>query len=476
MSLLDLPGDIIIAVLQDLSLSELATLCSTCRTLRSWVNDSGWTSFRRAHPRPSFSLYKSRQLWEPRREVRYDALTDASWDSSRFVARPLSAPWMGPKRQPSLAISRSRLVVAAGPTIYSYKFGITTRGDTPSVKLEGQCSLSTTNDVQRDITSLTFIDDGGVDRTLICGFHDGTIAKIVLAADPATRSLTPKVHPLSREGDLIESVSSEKSFLVSVSAIGRVKLADLSLSNPSSSYVQLGKRSWTSHLCIESSTPFVALGASSRTPLTVYSILEGDLSPSPTAILGVKRNEPSSSAVYGISRAPLSSPWGASPQIIASGWFDGVARIYDLRSRSRESTGSSSLGVPSPLLPVMTLSDPWCYDPIYSISCGGGASSHIAAGSARHSVVSFWDIRSPRSGWSVYAPGNDRSPVYSAILESSRLFGVTERRPFVYDFGPGVTADTYPHIPPEGLRQRKSNPVSFYVTKYSHSKNQAHDH
>jgi hypothetical protein len=39
-----------------------------------------------------------------------------------------------------------------------------------------------------------------------------------------------------------------------------------------------------------------------------------------------------------------------------------------------------------------------------------------------------------QSGWSVYAPGNDRSPVYTVILESSRLFGATESRPFVYDF------------------------------------------
>ncbi|KAL0069853.1 hypothetical protein AAF712_003123 [Marasmius tenuissimus] len=468
MSLLNLPGDLIIAILRELSLSELSAVCGTCRTLRSWVNEIGWANYRRAHPRPSFSLHRSRQLWEPRLEVRYDALTDASWDSARFVARPLSAPWMGPKQQPSLAISSSRLVVAAGPTLYSYKFGISTRGDTPSVKLEGQCSLCVTNDLQRDITSLTFVDDGGVDRTLICGFHDGTIAKVVLTSDPATRRLTPKVTDLSQEGDLIESVSSDSSHLVSLSASGQAKLTDLSLSHPVSSCVHLGKRSWTSHLSMKSSSPFVALGASSSTPLTVYSVLQGDLSPVPAAILGVKRNEPSSSAVYGISRAPLSSPWGSSPQIVVSGWFDGLVRCYDLRSPLREPATSEA---PASLLPVMTLSDPWCYDPIYSISCGGGASSHIAAGSARHSVVSFWDIRSPRSGWSVYAPGNDRSPVYSVVLESSRMFGVTERRPFVYDFGPGVTPNTYPDIPSEGLRQRKSNPVSFYVTKYSHSKN-----
>lgn len=34
----------------------------------------------------------------------------------------------------------------------------------------------------------------------------------------------------------------------------------------------------------------------------------------------------------------------------------------------------------------------------------------------------------------MHAPGNDRSPVFSVQLESSRLFGVTEMRGFVYDF------------------------------------------
>ncbi|KAG7088316.1 hypothetical protein E1B28_012326 [Marasmius oreades] len=472
MSLLDLPGDIIIAIIQELSLPELSSLCITCKTLRSWVNSIGWTSYSRSNPRPSHSLHKSRQIWQPRLHVRYDALTAASWDSCSFVARPLSTAWMGPKQQPSLAISTSRLMVAAGPTLYSYKFGISTRGDTPSVKLEGQCCLSSTNGVQRDITSLAFMEDGGLGRTLICGFHDGTIAKVYLSTHPQTGILTPQILPLSEEGDLIESISSQRTSVLSLSAAGRVRLTDPSLFNPTSSCINLGRRSWSSFLSMNSPSPFVALGASSGTPLIVHSILQGGLSPSPTAILGVKRNNFTPSAVYGISRAPLSSPWGASPQIVVSGWFDGIVRCYDLRSSSRE----SRVGTPSTLAPVMSLHDPWSYDPIYSVSSGGGTASHVAAGSARHSVVSFWDIRSPRSGWSVYAPGNDRSPVYSIVLESSRLFGVTERRPFVYDFGPGVTSTTYPDISPEGLRRRKSNPVSFYVTKYSHSKGHTDEH
>jgi WD40 repeat protein len=149
------------------------------------------------------------------------------------------------------------------------------------------------------------------------------------------------------------------------------------------------------------------------------------------------------SAVYGIARAPPSSRWGASPQVLVAGWYDGQVRCYDMRSSSH---AHSTLGSSAPLRPVLSLCDPWLYEAIYDVSCGGGSSSHIAAGSARHSVVSFWDVRFTKRGWSVHAPGNDSSPVYTVILESSRLFGATQSRPFVYDFGPGVTLNTYPCV------------------------------
>jgi len=179
-------------------------------------------------------------------------------------------------------------------------------------------------------------------------------------------------------------------------------------------------------------------------------------------------------AVYGITRAPPSSPWGSSPQILVSGWYDGPVRCYDLRSSSRfasHPTTPMTQRDPAPLRPMLRLHDPWSYESTYSVSCGGGSGSFIAAGSARHSVVSFWDVRFPAAGWSVHAPHNDRSPVYQVILESSRLFAATESRPFVYDFGPGVTKETYPHLSPSQanrLRHKKGSSVDYYTTKYHH--------
>jgi len=170
--------------------------------------------------------------------------------------------------------------------------------------------------------------------------------------------------------------------------------------------------------------------------------------------------------VYGIASAPPASPWGASDQILVSGWFDGLVRVHDMRSSHA---------------PSLTFADPWSFEPVYAVACGGGGGAHIAAGSARHSVVAFWDVRVASRGWSVHAPGNDVSPVYSIILESSRLFGATQSRPFVYDFGPAVRPETYPSLPPtqdnDGLKHKKVwDRIGFYVTKYDHPVVHAGDH
>lgn len=363
------------------------------------------------------------------------------------MARPLSRPWAG-RTQPVMAISSARLIVGAGHTIYSYKFGDSQDEATPSVFPEGMCSV-VRNGTCPHITSLTFVDDGGLNLTLCVGFDDGALERLVLSFPSQHSSMTcltiSSRQTITRphSGDFIESLSSENDVLLSLSSSGCASLTNLRSSSLSPYSTDLKTRSWVSHLCLDASGPYAAFGTSSSTPLTIHSVENDQLSPTPTAILhtnstfGQPPNTQSSTAVYGLSRAPLASPWGPSPQVIVAGWYDGQVRCYDLRSSSRV-TGQTTEPGPVRLRPVLSLFDPWSYEPIYSVSCGGGSASHIAAGSARHGVVSFWDVRAPRTGWSVHAPGNDPSPVYSVILESSRLYGATQSRPFVYDFVSGV--------------------------------------
>ncbi|KAF8158362.1 hypothetical protein B0H34DRAFT_782887 [Crassisporium funariophilum] len=490
MNLTLLPSDIVILVLEILGPSELAALSLTCRTMHFIVTEIGWTSYLRAHPRPSCSLSQTRFVWSPRIRVRYDVMSDAAWDRSDFIARPLSRMWPG-KLQPILAISASRLIVAAGSNLYCYTFGQGNDTLAPSVIFEGQISLLRSQELIRNITGITFVDDGCLDRSLHVAFQDGAIEHVVLTQIPTLNgqslSITisrTNLNPMP-SGDFVESLSSEANSILSLSANGYVRLGDHRSEHVDSmdSVIELKSRSWVSHLCLQSSTPYAAFGTASTTPLNVYPIIDGQLSSRPLAILHTRKgaempvSQRPSSAVYGVTRGPLNSPWGSSPQILVSGWFDGQVRCYDLRSSSRSTAESSYTATagPAALRPVLSLADRWSYEPIYSVSCGGGSASHIAAGTARHSVVSFWDVRSPTTGWSVHAPGNDSSPVYSVVLESSRLFGVTQSRPFVYDFGPGVTMDTYPPIPQasrgiDNLKQKKgSNRLTYHVLRYAHN-------
>lgn len=393
----------------------------------------------RVHPRPSFSLLRSRKSWSTHAQTYYDFLTDLSWSRLEFIARPLSKPWLG-KSQPVLAINSSRLVIAAGSTITSYAFVPSVEKEAPPIRLEGSYSFA---QLERTITitSMTFVDNGGLDETLCLGYQDGTLQYVSLKPplDSQTFEVTMSLSSQLQGGQYMESLTSERNILLTLSSSGIATLTNLQSPLPKYGNVALNARGWASHLCLNSSGPYAAFGTSSRHPLRVHSIADDQLSRTATAILhphidlhDLAQAGQVSSAVYGISRAPCACPWGASPQILVSGWFDGQVRCHDLRSSSRV-TNEGSSGATS-LLPVLTMQDPLQLESFYSVSCGGGSSSYIAAGSARHSVVSFWDVRSPRTGWSVHAPGNDQSPVYDIILESSRLYGATQSRPFVYDF------------------------------------------
>lgn len=491
LTLTSLPVDIIIIVFESLGLHDFTALSLTCHLLYSAVVDYGWSSFLHSNPRPSHSLANARALWTPHNQARYDVMTDSAWQRSEFIARPLSRMWPG-KFQTVMASSSSRLVVGAGSNLYSYSFGIAKSSTaSPPVTFEGAISLLEYPDRQRNITALTFIE-GGQDRILDVAFQDCTIERVHLISmtsdtgRPILSFTRSKLTPLPN-GDFVESLSSESNIILALSSNGQARLSSNHL-DPSDtsppSIIEVKSRSWVSHLCLQASTPYAAFGVSSNTPLNVHAIADsGQLSSQPIAILHTSRcadlpiEKLPSSAVYGLSRGPMNSPWGSSPQIIVSGWFDGQVRCYDLRSSSRTSSlsknGHTTAG-PAPLRPVLSLADRWSYEPIYSVSCGGGSASHVAAGTARHSIISFWDVRSPKNGWSVHAPGNDPSPVYSVILESSRCFGVTQSRPFVYDFGPGVSMDTYPPIPRvkgiDNLKHKKgTNRATYYAMQYEHN-------
>ncbi|KAK2465260.1 hypothetical protein APHAL10511_002614 [Amanita phalloides] len=448
MPLAFLSTDVLILILRNLHVQDLESIACSCRFFRAFVLEHGWLEYLRTNPRPSYSLAKTRASCSPRASAYYDARTDFAWTQSAFVARPLSHAWNG-MLQPALAMNPFRLLVAAGNTIYSYKSTVSLiEHVSPPMISEGRCRLSRLPAADRDLTAITFADDSHPDSPLYIGFQDGslehaTIVERTVDRKPSFLLDRRRVGPPGQRSDPIRSLSSSQTCLLSLTASGRATLSLTDRRLASSSSIELNTRSWTSHLCLRASSPFAAFGTSSATPLTVHAVSEDGLRAHPTAILQPKSKRLTSSAVYGVTQAPASSPWGSSPQILVSGWFDGVVRCYDLRSPLRSSDMGPSTSGLAPLRPVLNF--------------------YVAAGMARHSVVAFWDIRATNMGWSVHAPANDPSPVYSIILESSRLFGVTQSRPFVYDFGPGVTSGSYPRL----AQEKGSNP-GFYVTTYRH--------
>ncbi|KAJ7795596.1 hypothetical protein B0H14DRAFT_2918897 [Mycena olivaceomarginata] len=462
-SLYSLPTEILILILhQLLTVQDLSALARTSRFFHAVVNDFGWAVYRRNNPRPSMSLFKSQTSgWTAKDSAKYDVLADKSWSQFEFIARPLASPWAG-KEQPILAINPSRLVIGAGSSIYSYTFGTSTNHDAPPVVLEGSCVLTTQRDRRSCITALTFIPDGGLDQTLCVGFQDGTFERIIISGRSkrqttanlrVQRSTAQPLHLPSK--DLLESLSSSRSSLLSLSAGGRATFTDIAIPSAVTSTIELGTRSWVSHLSMESTSPYAAFGTSSATPVTIHSITNDRLAQIPSAVLGQAASVRNGSAV------------------VVSGWYNGSVSIHDLRSSSRGCAPETTPHSPAPLRPVVTLINSWSIEPIYSVSSGGGSGSYVAAGWARHSLVSMWDVRSPVGGLSLHAPLNDPSPVYSLFLESSRLFGVTQSRPFVLDFGPGITETTYPDLGFSSrgfshFNQKGADGFGYYVTKYLH--------
>ncbi|GJE88280.1 F-box protein [Phanerochaete sordida] len=483
-----LPSDIVIIFMHHLSARDLAALCCTCRILRDLVDEFGWKDYLKRHPRQSLSLSMASASWSSGAQVKYNMIADHNWKRQHFVARPLSQRWTG-KLQPLLTINSSRLLLAAGNTIYSYGFSASAGPDvSPPVRLE--CAYTTSAfHPNRDITALTSLPDNGSDRTIVVGYADGNLERVTLppCAEPAAQSGHIDASLRERydfhDGSLIEGLSVSASHLLSLSSTGTAAFTSLASTELAPELVDVGTRCWSCHLEMGASSPYAAFGQTSLDPLSVHHISESHISPQPSILLSSATPAERSTAVYAISSAPPACAWGASKEILVSGWYDGIVRIFDLRTP----THLSADGAPS-LLPCMSICDPWTPEPIYSLSCGGGSASHIAAGSARHSVLAFWDVRAHTRGWSVHAPGNDSSPVYSVVMDGARVFGANESRAFVFDFGPGVNEATYPPVVVEpepawrgvgrwrkagaddGLKRAQREGPGFYVTKYRHSK------
>lgn len=451
--------------------------------------------------------------------IRHNRKIEENFRNKRFLARQVGNTWFKPCR-PSIELEPDRLLIATGPSLTIHGLsadGIHKPGHgsrkgvvsidhvpVPLVRARGQNSSQIRQEgfgrfAQRAAVASPLDDLTGVvslgDDNYIVSTVGGKLQRISLRATDGSngarlQAVSTALYP-HKANVPIESLThsrhsdqaQHKQKFLTASHDGLVSLYDATSPWSVPATFNIGSRPWSSLLSLEGSQPYVAIGSSGLTPLRVYPIGEGAAfdetnphgksAPVPTkTLLGAQVK----SAVYDIAspHGDMANPFSNNPtSILLSAWFDGRARIHDLRVSGTGALSSGTEnegGAGGQSRPVMEMFDPWLQSSLYS--CTWTGPGNIAAGSSRHGMVSLFDTRmliqsrhnmpasrlprttydsnqplleDPRSssvdmlqwhrgGYSMYSPGRPESPVYRLHGEGGRLWGVTDRRAFVFAF------------------------------------------
>ncbi len=298
---------------------------------------------------------------------------------------------------------------------------------------------------------------------------------------------------VSGSGSIDGKGSTGKAYMLTAAHDGLVSLYDASSPWKKPSIINVDSRPWSSHLDLQSPSPFAAIGISAIQPLLLFDIDSTGLrqpkfrttttDSKPSRYLGGSTQK---TAVYDMTSPSHDSPSSLPPcSSLLTAWFDGFARLYDLRQPLPliESTSTSTTDDRPQIMiqkPCMAFTDPWSDNALYSCAFSG---HHVVAGGARHGMVHVWDPRMTRSGegslvgskgkkngsmfvasewdkgdrstgeidgsemeggemitkawdggWSIYTPSRTDSPVYSLQAEGSRIYGAMDLRAFVLSF------------------------------------------
>lgn len=464
--LLNLPVDIFIAILKHLDVNELAVLSRTCRALHDSVASIGWLTYTLSRPRPSISLSRHLGSLSLTQQARYIHLTDRGWSSQTSVARPLSLHQYAIRDAiPYLVATPSMLVIAVANALHVYDFllgGL-------QVRFRGEVQLHR-GGAQDDITGLGVLNQPGPGggEALIASCANGKVLRVRIspAGEPLRATVTGHyTHPARHITSLSTSRWESKAALALTTALGGL----VSLYNTRSPWVEPTRaddsaliavpgtkrpRIWCSLIAQSDS---VAITGSTK--LSLHPILSTGLGAHATVLPGPARQ----SACYALAHPP-----GDQPNLVLSGWHDGKVRMYDLRTEAVE----------------MVLRDPWSDSGVYCVGAGGGSAAHVVAGYSKHGMLAIFDIRSPSTAYTTYAPASSLGPprphngftqLSSLHVEGSRIFGTTPHRPFVFDFGPDTTQDTYPYVK-EVARRLTPDGRGFETQSYDHLMGLARKH
>lgn len=344
---------------------------------------------------------------------------------------------------PVMDLSESQLLVAVGPDLHVHDLTPPTSGRGGRLAREAKvvhCQPENMTDSSEegdgledgeprpkggrgDVTGLKTFKNG----QLVMSFADGSIGRFDIdeaVTETATQSRL-------REGKLVSRFDHPASCIQSLAIDGRDRFVVTATNGQVSIYdgnaspqplhsfslpSSIG-RAWSSLLATESIPgldAFLALGVTSERPLQIHSLTStGEPAETPTRTL---QGPAFRSSPYSLVSPPSRSRHSASS--LLSAWYDSHLRLFDLRSPSAHAS--------------IDMHDPWSDNALYSCAWLGG--NHVASGASRHGLVSVFDLRFPRLGWSAFAPGSSGSPVYGMIGEGGRLWGVSERQSWVMEF------------------------------------------
>ncbi|GAA5916672.1 uncharacterized protein JCM6883_005863 [Sporobolomyces salmoneus] len=281
----------------------------------------------------------------------------------------------------------------------------------------------------------------------------GSTAVQALASSPSsnllvTASTTRLRPPNPRQVDFDENDSLAHA-LMKRSAPKTHSISIHSIVSPwePPSTIPLSSKPWSVQLApgSSSSPSWIAIGQSGTQPLSLVQ-LDSTGTPNLDTVRPLARTSKPTS-VYSLTTPSIDcSPFLRPDETLIAAFFDSTTRIYDLRTPASSSSSlvrvsdwndeGSNAGNE-----VMRLSDPWSDDPSYSVASGGPLGASIVVGSARNSAIRIFDIRKPTQphdrqggGITAFGPRGDRSPVYGLAIENSRIWAVTERKGFVFNY------------------------------------------
>lgn len=323
---------------------------------------------------------------------------------------------------PIILLEEDRMVVAAGSKLLIHELASRTRYQGKEVSGITELYTASQPTARDDITGIVKLPS---DQYMISTIG-GKLQRITIPPISGKEhtylssrvGITAHYHHPAKNS--IETLSSDGNTIISAAHDGLVSLFSASSPWIPPITTKIPSRPWSSLINMSASTPFAAIGTSSLNPLQLYPLRQtGFDTGSPTILSGPTTR----SAVYSITGVPptMAMPYTNSPSsLLLSAWFDGHARLHDLRSASKSGA-------------VMEWSDPWSDSSLYSVTFTGMGC--IVGGAGRHGLIHVWDPRrGSKTGWSAFIPGRPESPIYDLKGEGSRVWGVTSSAAFVLAF------------------------------------------